>query len=134
MNMSNFILEVNPKLNNMSTLTSKCVQGQICDEFPSFKVFLTTPLERAFLFFSIKGLADGKSVVNKTINVCSMEKNPGLNLFVRTYFEAFKPQVNFEFKCPFTPVRYFLRNFHFSLTSFISGSLRDEKLRDSSKF
>lgn len=48
----------------------------------------------------------GKSFLEQNLNLCSLTKQPGLNIFVRLLYEQMKENINFKVECPFKTVGF----------------------------
>jgi len=78
----------------------KSLQVQLLRELlPDNRIF------RPYIFTSVIDTETKKAINEQQLNVCSMGKNPGLNLFVRLFYDAIQDKINFAIDCPFKQVR-----------------------------
>lgn len=98
---------MNDKFINESALTLKCNENtrlDPCLRSPHIKFFLTSEIVRPYVFLTGTHAASSKIVLKQVVNVCSLLRDPGLNIFVRVVYEALKENINFDLHCPLKKV------------------------------
>lgn len=101
----------NEKYINEASLDVQCdvnTQEKPCKVTPEFRGYLITELPRLYVIFKSSDVSRKKVYYNYALNVCSIARQPGLNLFTRLLFEQLKESVNHSFECPLKKVRSFI--------------------------
>ena len=76
-----------------------------CKLSPTISGHLMTDLNRPYII--VKNIYS-KRTLDQAVNVCSIAKQPGLNIFVRLLYETIKENINFKIECPLKKVLKFL--------------------------
>src|SRR5690349_10051302 len=97
---------VNEKYFNESSieLCDVNIKKNPCLWSPKTTLFLTTELHDLYIQVRVESQRKRKFLVRQDLSFCSMEKYPGLNLFVRLVFDQLKSKINFKFECPLKKV------------------------------
>lgn len=93
---------------NESTMTTPCETNERshpCGESPSFVMWGVVNPPQPYFHLQITDLNTNKSFYDQYVNVCTLEKEAGLKIFVRFFRDQFKESSNFEFGCPLPRVR-----------------------------
>lgn len=77
-----------------------------CNITPNIKLTLKEDLNRPTLFIRVSELSTNKTLLQQMMNVCSMSKQPGLNIFVRFIRDQLQESTNFKFECPIRKVAF----------------------------
>lgn len=85
-----------------------------CGFTPHVTANLVKELDRPYLFIEGKNVAEGKTFVRQTLDFCMIGKNPGLNIFVRLFYNTMKNFMNFELECPFKVAIYEVKHVPFT--------------------
>lgn len=100
---SNAVQITNDKYIDSVPLSEACESSNRespCGITPVVKVNLTEDLNGPIVYLRVYELSTNKTLIKQTLNVCSMTKQPGLNIFVRFVSEQLKESTNFKFECP----------------------------------
>lgn len=110
----NYATEANEKFVNETSLKHKCelnTRQSPCSFMPVTKVSLLVDLERPYVHIQGRDLSLDRVVMDQTVNVCLLNKQPGLDLFVKLIYEMLRKNINFDLKCPFRKGRYESKHF-----------------------
>lgn len=104
-----------------------------CPNSPEVKARLLVDLQRPYFHIQGKDLKDDKVVVDQIINICTISKQPGLDLFVKPVFEMIKKNLNFELACPFKKVRRLIdcQSFTFTDSNLFQGFYESRSFHNS---
>lgn len=75
-----------------------------CGESPFISGWGTNIPHKPYLHVKIVDLMANKTFFDQYINICTINKQPGLNIFVRYLNEQLKSSANFELACPLPKV------------------------------
>lgn len=104
----NFDLKVNEKYIIEPEITEKCetnTKQNPCIYAPSVKVALLTDLDHPYLH--VHATKGDKVIVDQTLNICTIAKQSGLDLFGKLVLDMLQNNLNFELNCPFKKVKQF---------------------------
>lgn len=110
----------NDQFLNISSLEMACdvnTRENPCGLTPKISLSLLIDLPRPYLHLNIFEVETKKLYLKRQISFCSISQNPGLNIFIRLFFEQLKEVTNFKFECPMKKVEnnfeyLFLSNWH----------------------
>ena len=75
-----------------------------CGYAPKIKLQLLADLVHPYAHVQGFDLMNNKTVVDQVVNVCTMLKHTGLDIFLKIMFELLVKNFQFEMKCPFKNV------------------------------
>lgn len=100
----------NDQFINFSPLEMDCeinTRENPCGLTPKMSLRLLVDLPRPYLHLKVFEVETKKLYLKQQISFCSISQNPGLNIFIRLFFEQLKEVINFTFQCPMKKVNYF---------------------------
>lgn len=103
----------NDQFLNISSLEMACdvnTRENPCGLSPKISLSLLIDLPRPYLHLKIFEVETKKLHLKRQISFCSISQNPGLNIFIRLFFEQLKQVTNFKFEYPMKKVECFLKN------------------------
>ena len=97
----------NEKFINESEVKESCevnTRDNPCKYTPTLKYFMKSELKKPWL--TVKGVIVSTNItfIDQTLNLCIVDKFPMANIFINTFYELLRKNINFEMKCPFEPV------------------------------
>lgn len=90
-------------------MTFKCVNNtkeNPCNFSPKVSGYLTKRLDRPYVHFRGFDEISNKSFLEQKLSLCSVEKQIGLNIFIRSLIDQVKEHIKFD--CPINTVRFIL--------------------------